>query len=196
MDGIDGARTGLDALPETFDRAEMCRLADNLLNRGETVGAFVVAMVWGHGDSGYGGFRTRRVLTGADDPAGEPLDDTVVVRLAKAVDVARDAGAVEGYRYLNNDALGRVKHLGPAFFTKWLYAATARGVHDHELAAPVLDDRVLKWVNANTELVLRPWYTDDYAAYVRALSEWGERAEPRRSAVAVEEAIFDATARA
>ncbi|GLY55580.1 hypothetical protein Ccel01_01820 [Cellulosimicrobium cellulans] len=59
-----------------------------------------------------------------------------------------------GYRCLNNSLLGRVKQRGPAFFTKWLYTATARGVHDHEIAAPVLDNRVLTWINEKTDMRL------------------------------------------
>jgi hypothetical protein len=102
---------------------------------------------------------------------------------------------VEGFRYLNNYSRGRIKHLGPAFFTKWLYAATARGVHDYHKAAPVLDDRVLRWVNSHTNLTLRHWRTDDYAAYLDALTVWGASVKPARAAVGVEEAIFAATAR-
>ncbi|WP_415857999.1 hypothetical protein [Cellulosimicrobium cellulans] len=68
--------------------------------------------------------------------------------------VARRVGAIVGYRCLNNSLLGRVKQRGPAFFTKWLYTATARGVHDHEIAAPVLDNRVFTWINEKTDMRL------------------------------------------
>ncbi|MFF2832294.1 hypothetical protein ACFVSK_11080 [Cellulosimicrobium cellulans] len=193
LSGLDGAQAGLDAVDDEIDRARMCELAEAFIADGQIVSAFVVTMVWGYGDAGYGPFRTRRVLTQSDDPEGAPLDDEVVGRLSLALDVARRDGAVEGYRYLNNHSLGRIKHLGPAFFTKWLYAATARGVHDQELAAPVLDDRVLRWINEKTDLRLRHWYTDDYAAYIDALKNWGRSATPRRTAAGVEEAIFDLT---
>lgn len=193
LNGLDGAQAGLDAVGDEIDRARMCEIAEAFIAAGETVSAFVVAMVWGYGDAGYGPFRTRRVLTGRDDPEGAPLNDEVVGRLSLALDVARRDGSVEGYRYLNNHSLGRIKHLGPAFFTKWLYAATARGVHDHELAAPVLDDRVLTWINEKTDLRLRHSYTDDYAAYIAALASWGRAATPQRTAAGVEEAIFNRT---
>jgi hypothetical protein len=195
LDGLDGAQAGLDAVDGEIDRARMCELTDAFIVEGDVVPAFVITMVWGYGDAGYGPYRTRQVFTGMGDPEGAPLDYEVVGRLSLAVDVARRDGAIEGYRYLNNYSLGRIKHLGPAFFTKWLYAATARGLHDHELAAPVLDDRVLRWINANTDLRLRHWYTGDYNDYIAALQDWGRSATPRRTAVGVEEAIFDLTGR-
>ncbi|MEG3614647.1 hypothetical protein [Isoptericola haloaureus] len=195
LDGIDGAEAGLEVLPRELDRAQMCRLAEMLLGSDQVVGAFVVTMVWGHGDTGYGPFRTRQALTGQEKPQGFALSTGVVERLTESVAIARRNGPVEGFRYLANDSRGRIKHLGPAFFTKWLYAATARGVHDREGAAPVLDDRVLTWVNSHTDLALRPWRTDDYAAYIEALTAWGANAQPSRTAVGVEGAIFAATAK-
>ncbi|WP_144723458.1 hypothetical protein [Cellulosimicrobium sp. TH-20] len=191
--GLEGAQAGLDAVGDEIDRSRMCELTDAFITDGEIVSAFVVTMVWGYGGDGRGPFRTRRVLTGSDDPQDAPLNDEVVGRLSLAVDVARRDGAVEGYRYLNRESLGRIKHLGPAFFTKWLYAATARGDRDHEHAAPVLDERVLRWINEKTDLRLRHSYTDDYAAYIGALERWGRSATPQRTTVDVEEAIFNQT---
>lgn len=195
LEGIDGAEAGLEVLPSGLDRAQMCRLTETLIGAGQVVSAFVVTMVWGHGNSGYGPFRTRQVLTGQQSPQGFELDTSVVERLTGAVHIAREDGPVEGFRHLNNYSRGRIKHLGPAFFTKWLYAATARGVHDHHKAAPVLDERVLTWVNSHTGLTLRPRQTDHYATYLDALTAWGGSVRPARTAVGVEEAIFAATAR-
>ncbi|HLS49778.1 MAG TPA: hypothetical protein VK024_07260 [Actinomycetaceae bacterium] len=192
--GIDGAEAGLAVVPAELDRAEMCRISEKLIASREIVGAFVVAMVWGYGSSGYGPYRTRAVLTGHRSPQGRSIEPNVVERLRESATIAREKGAVEGFRYLNNRNLGRIAYLGPAFFTKWLYAATARGVHDSREAAPVLDARVLGWVNHHTDLHLRPRLTEDYARYLAALTVWGTAAEPARTPVAVEEAIFDATA--
>jgi hypothetical protein len=51
-------------------------LTETLIEAGQIVGAFVITMVWGHGNSGYGPFRTRQVLTGLQNPQGFGLDTT------------------------------------------------------------------------------------------------------------------------
>lgn len=93
---------------------------------GDVATAFTVAMIWGHGSTGYGPYRTATTLTATRSPKGVPVDATVRSRLGESIEVAREAGCVEGYRLLAN-RLGRVSGLGPAFFVKWLYFVTARG---------------------------------------------------------------------
>ena len=130
-------------------------------------------MIWGHGWSGYGPYRTARVLTGERKPTGAPLGATVVERLTESVHVGRGEGPVEGYRFLNNRP-GRIAGLGPACFTKWLHFVTARGNTDAPDAAPVLDARVIGWLHEKASVTLRAGYTDDYARYVALLRSWGE----------------------
>ncbi|MDM8086420.1 hypothetical protein QUV83_16735 [Cellulomonas cellasea] len=153
----------------------------------DVTGAFTVAMIWGHGTTGYGPYRTARVLTAEKKPKGHTVAPNVRSRLTESVEVARAAGAVEGYRFLNNKP-GRIAGLGPAFFTKWLYFVTARGEAGSPNAAPVLDALVISWLSTYAQVTLRPGRTDDYARYLEILDSWGA---PHGLAPAeVEERIF------
>lgn len=122
---LEGDGPVLGALPPKLNRRTTARLVEEMLP-GDVVGAFTVAMIWGHGSSGYGPYRTARVLTGERSPMGAPVSPGVRSRPRESVDVAREDGPVEGYRFLNNRP-GKIGGLGPAFFTKWLYFTTARG---------------------------------------------------------------------
>lgn len=182
---LDGVSAVVESLPDSVNRGTAARAVDELIPS-NVAGAFTVAMIWGHGSSGYGPFRTARVLSGAKQPRGVGLSDEVVQKLANSVEIARRDGAVEGYRFLNNEA-GKIVGLGPAFFTKWLYFVTARGDATAPAAAPVLDVLVLTWLRARG-VHLRAGYTDDYARYVDTLRAWGA---PHELAPAeVEERIF------
>jgi len=182
---LDGVSAVVESLPGSVDRGTAARVVEELLPS-NVAGAFTVTMIWGHGPSGYGPFRTARVLSGAKQPKGVGLSDAVVQRLAESAEIGRRDGAVEGYRFLNNRA-GKIAGLGPAFFTKWLYFATARGDATGPAAAPVLDVLVMTWLRARG-VHLRTGYTDDYAHYVDTLRAWGE---PHDLAPAqVEERIF------
>lgn len=176
----------LDALPAELDRRMTARLVEDLLP-GDVTAAFTVAMIWGHGFSGYGPYRTAKVLTAAPSPRTAPVSTVVRDRLGESVEVSRQRGAIEGYRFLNNGT-GKIAGLGPAFFTKWLYFVTARGQASAAAAAPVLDALVMSWLGAHAGVLLRPGYTDDYARYVETLTAWGA---PHSLAPAdVEERIF------
>jgi hypothetical protein len=182
---LDGVQEVLAGLPPALDRQTTAATVEALVPA-NVAGAFTVAMIWGHGASGYGPYRTARVLTGSAAPAGAPLSGDVGLRLADSAEVARRDGAVEGYRFLNNRP-GRITGLGPAFFTKWLYFVTARGQTTMAAAAPVLDALVLTWLGSRG-VTLRPGYTDDYARYVDLLGSWGE--PHGLPPAAVEERIF------
>lgn len=182
---LDGVGELLDGLPPALDRATTATVVDDVLP-GHVAAAFTVAMIWGHGTSGYGPYRTARVLTGSRRPDGLPLSLAVEDRLRESATVAREGGPVEGYRYLNN-APGKIAGLGPAFFTKWLYFVTARGSAGAASAAPVLDALVLRWL-AGRGVPLPAGSTEHYARYVELLGSWGK---PHGLAPAeVEERIF------
>lgn len=175
----------LARLPPALDRSGAATLVDDLLPD-NVPGAFAVAMIWGHGSSGYGPYRTARVLTAARKPRNQPLDQSVVDRLQQSIQIVQKSGAVEGYRFLNNHP-GHIAGLGPAFFTKWLYFVTSRGDTAALDAAPVLDALVVRWLRDKAGIILRPGRTDDYRRYVTLLRDWGKE---RLTAAQVEERIF------
>lgn len=176
----------LDQVPAKLDRATVSRLVETLLSESNVAAAFVVAMMWGYGTSNVGPYRTARVLTGGNAAPDAPVSAEVIARLTKAVDVARHDGAVEGYRYLNND--GAIHGLGPAFFTKWLYFITTRGEPHSPTAAPILDALVIAWLQSEAGIRIRPGRTDNFARYVALLQQWGE--PTGHTPVEVEERIF------
>lgn len=145
----------------------------------DVVSAFVATMVWGHGESGYGPYRTARILSGGSAPSKPSIDGRsrvvpsaqAVERLGASAELVRSGGAPAAYRYLNA-RVGHVAGLGPAFFTKWLYFATAGSDPYGRDAAPILDALVLNWLNTHAGTKLRAGYTDEYARYIDLLGSW------------------------
>ncbi len=186
FDGHDRVREVLQGLEGTIDRRRGVEVIQRLLAQKGVASAFVVAMVWGHGWNGYGPYRTAAVLTAHRQPRGSSLDPGVVTKLDESARLAREEGGVSAFRYLSNE--GRIAGLGSAFFTKWLYFASAADGPNSSSAAPVLDRLVLDWLRSAADVRLRPGRTSDYGRYVDLLQSWGKPHD--RNAVQVEETIF------
>lgn len=186
FDGHDKIREVLKDLEGEIDRRRGVELIQRLLAQEDIAPAFVVAMVWGHGPSNYGPYRTAAVLTANRKPRGNSLDPGVVAKLDESARLARKEGGLSAFRFLSNE--GHVGGLGSAFFTKWLYFASATEGPNSSSAAPVLDRLVVKWLGSETDVKLRPGRTSDYRRYVELLQLWGK--PYGRSAAQVEETIF------
>ncbi len=178
----------LDRLPARINRDDVCRVVTENLDRGDALSVFVPAMIWGYGDVGYGPDRVRWVMTGIKGKSAysSAVDPDVAARLEDAVRVVRGDGPVAGFRHMNNAS--RIKHLGPAFFTKSLYFASVTSGLDDANAAPILDKRVKEWLAAHADVILDINKTIDYQRYVNLLNDWG--AQCGWNAVQVEKAIF------
>ncbi|WP_143101905.1 hypothetical protein [Amycolatopsis marina] len=181
----------LTALEDRVDRHTTAAFVLAELNNDRVLSAFTAAMVWGYGLAGYGPSRLRRVLTGVGgsrsrDAAVRP---DIADRLLGAVSVVREQGPVEAYSYMYGT--GRIKYLGGAYFTKWLYFVSAVDGPDTPAAAPILDKRVAVWLNANIALRLRVDRTESYRLYYGLLGEWGRQFG--RTRPQVEQAIFELT---
>ena len=162
----------LHHLPERVDRDLVRQIVLAEITRGEVLAAFVAAMVWGYGDARYGAVRVRWVLTGIQERAFyAPVRGDLAGLLATAADVVRVEGPVEGFRYMNN--AGRIKFLASAFFTKWLYFASALTDADAPEAAPILDKRVSDWLCKRADFTLDISRTPDYQRYLDTLTAWG-----------------------
>lgn len=116
-----------------------------------------------------------------------PVRGDVADLLRTAADTVRVQGPVEGFRYMNN--AGRIKYLAGAFFTKWLYFASARANADDPCAAPILDKQVHDWLEREACISFNIHRTPDYERYLDTLKDWG--ADYDRTPVQVEKAIFD-----
>lgn len=190
---LPGINLNLRALDGVFGREEMVVLVDAAMSAGRTADAFVLTMIWGHGPSGYGASRTRRILTtGAD---AEVVSPEVLrnLKLAAELTVADDDGYASFF-HLNNRGAGACVGLGPSFFTKWLYAASARGEALSPRALPILDEVVRSGVQGVFVPELRRGKSTDYATFVRATRSWAQELSTAGkvvSAASVEEAVFD-----
>ncbi|RJT81087.1 hypothetical protein D6T63_07915 [Arthrobacter cheniae] len=177
----------LNRMPERVDRDSTRELVLAELEAGHTLAAFIGAMVWGYGTTGYGPVRTRWILTGIKtSPITTPVLPSVSDRLSAGVEYVRKNGAVEGFRFMNID--NRIKHLGAAYFTKWLYFSSSLTSADDAQAAPILDAQVAKWLLVEAALRLDTDETASYEKYVQVLNDWGH--EYGRTAVQVEKIIF------
>lgn len=182
---LEGVSEALSPLPDELDRAGAASAVTTLIPN-SIPAAFTVSMIWGHGTSHYGPYRTACILTGTKKPQEAKTAGDVTDQLTTSVEVARRDGAVAGFRYLNRHP-GKVVGLGPAFFTKWLYFITTQGDPLNTQAAPVLDRLVIRWLGGKG-VHLRPGYTADYDSYVALLRAWGDRY--KLGPAAVEERIF------
>jgi hypothetical protein len=119
---------GTGGSPTALSRQDLFDLAAKA--DGSWIPLLAATYAWGQGISGYGPARLRKILD-SNDPT--ELDRP----LTGAVDALRTDGPAAGYRVLNR----HVRHLGPAFFTKFLYAA-GEGLALDRPRPLILDQRV------------------------------------------------------
>ena len=111
---------------------------------------------WCYGPSGYGAWRTRRILAAGD----------LELRLKAAVAVLDSEGAIDAYYRLNND--GHLHGWGPALFTRFLDVADRR-VAERALG---LDQALAGAVNGlvpGSDLGAADWGTAEYAFFLGLL---------------------------
>lgn len=132
------------------------------------VTAFIAAMIWGYGTTGYGPYRTSRILT-TDPEAVEHLVE--IARIAQD----RERGGERAFAHIagqRSEGVPYLKYLGPAFGTKFLYFLTAAS-NDVD-TTPVLDAVVRRWFTKHAEVKLYTawWDLDSYSRYLGLLDEW------------------------
>lgn len=189
---VPDAADALRDLPDRIDRQIVRDVVQANLTRDRVLGAFVPMLVWG-GPQPRRAFFARAMLTGAARRGNfdMPLDDSIRDRLLEGARLVREDGAVSAFRYMNND--GHVKHLGGAYFTKWLAFTSMTGAIDGPEVAPILDKRVITWIRENTtpSEKLTTERTPSYERYLELLHAWG--APYSRTRTQVELAIFELT---
>ncbi|MEU2281044.1 hypothetical protein ABZ614_03555 [Streptomyces sp. NPDC013178] len=126
------------------------------------------ALVWGTGTQARSVARRARVF--AENSAGD-----IDARLAAALGVLREEGAVAAYYAFNNDS--RIKFLGPAFFTKVLYFAG----HEQCVGAwrPLILDRyvalALRAADTGEKWRTGGWTTPRYGRYLSLVHDHARR---------------------
>ena len=175
LNAFPGNTRTVKSLPSKLDRdAVRDAFAREPRTTAGAVNCFLAAMAWGYGRNGYGPFRTQRVL--AEPGAAEAL--------AKARDAVHHKGPLDGYRVLA--AQQRIKHLGPAFGTKFLYFESSRAL--------ILDRLIAGWyeATAGVDLKATTWQPSLYADYLATMDNWSEKSRLRPAQL--EEAIFTLSA--
>ena len=150
--------------------------ADAVRGEASPTALFVASMMWGFGPVGYGAWRTKQMLQSGDSAP----------RLYRVLDRVTAGGATEGYSALATSE--RIRGLGPAFGTKYLYFAGFRtGAEPRPL---ILDRVVADWIAKSTDLRLNPWKWDTttYATYLHTIRRWSDTCD--RAPDVIEHAIF------
>jgi hypothetical protein len=150
----------LESLPDRLDRARVQAACLEAAHSPQAAWhAFMVVMVWGQGMTGYGPWRTTRILQDTADAKQRLF--TVARHLSQA-------GALEAYRRLGNDC--RLRWLGPAFGTKYL-SFCPQGPGSPAL---ILDRLVARWLTNNTQHTFRagPWSPSTYRHYLELVGSW------------------------
>lgn len=165
----------LDACPRTgrwprVDRRAVLRMADGIGTAEGRRHLLVASLVWGSGTNAWSVNRRARVF---EKPAAERIDD----RLTTVLTVLRKEGAVAAYGACHNDH--RIPHLGPAFFTKFLYFAGHDNPTGHR--RPLILDSIVSRALRDRKAVaedwpLNGWSTKQYARYLDIVHEQAEAA--------------------
>ncbi|MBK0332062.1 hypothetical protein I8D64_11695 [Brachybacterium sp. MASK1Z-5] len=189
---VPDAAAALHDLPDQIDRQIVRDVVQANLSREHVLGALVPMLIWG-GTGPRRAFFARAILTGLGRRGNfeVPVDDSIRDRLLAGARVVQQDGAAAGFFFMNNE--GRVKHLGGAFFTKWLAFTSMTGDIDGPEVAPILDKRVITWIRKNTTpaVELTTTRTASYQRYLELLDAWGS--PHGRTRTQVELAIFEIT---
>ncbi|MFP5021922.1 8-oxoguanine DNA glycosylase OGG fold protein [Pseudonocardia phyllosphaerae] len=177
-----GDRAVFDRLPERVSRNAVTRqfevAAESADDLALVTDAFIAAMVWGYGPVGLGPYRTRRVLD---------LNPHAPGVLAKALDDAHKGDRKAAFEAM---AGNKLKYLGPAFGTKFLYFASLTAGRD-DAVCPVLDSIVAGWFRTHTTFApkIAAWSWPVYRRYLEILDAWSSELGIRSDQV--ELLIFD-----
>lgn len=110
-----------DATQVPQSRRDVTQVAQGCRVSGCWLELLVAVVVWGYKPADFGPSRLAKMLQ--CDCHSQVSSEQRQQRLASAVSILDDYGPVAAYRALRDDC--RVPHLGPAFFSKFLYFADA-----------------------------------------------------------------------
>ncbi|MER7333526.1 MULTISPECIES: hypothetical protein [unclassified Micromonospora] len=125
--------------PQLLTRGDVTDTAGDCRSRRPWLPLLVTSFAWGWGKTGYGSRRLDRIMN-ADQTASETFRDDIDNRLSAAVEMLDREGAVAAYDLLLRN--GRIRGLGPAFFTKFLYFASRASTE--QCRALILDARLAR----------------------------------------------------
>lgn len=151
------------SLPELLDRDSVRQACVRATDDPESAAsAFLAVMAWGFGSLGYGQYRTTAILTGTPDAS---------VKLQAVAHTLAQEGADGAYRRMARPGDCKLRRLGPAFGTKFLYFCQPTG---QAVTALILDQFVATWLARHTPLVVNPvpWAPATYRRYLTHMHDW------------------------
>jgi hypothetical protein len=154
----------LATLPRGLDRSSLQKVGTSAADDPVSAEfAFIAVMAWGFGNVGYGPFRTKRILTETPGAAD---------RLRSVAEAVARNGAIAGYHRLATDC--RLRYLGPAFGTKFLYFTQPT---DRRPRALILDAFVSRWLGRETSrnFDVAAWSESTYAQYLDLIHGWAAK---------------------
>lgn len=151
-------------VPEQLDRAalrSLCRGAAT--DERSAKRAIFAVMAWGHGSNGNGPYRAGPVLSARGTPE----------RLRLVAGTLSTDGTLAAYRRLADGGDCRLKGLGPAFGTKYLYFCQPEG---QSPTALIHDRLVSEWLLGHAGLALssEQWSVRTYGAYLDQMEAWAD----------------------
>lgn len=159
-----------------FTRNELFDLGQNLKTDADVLNFYVAVCSWGSGNK-------ARSIARVVKPLHQP---EAVSRIRSALETTIREGAVEGYSAFNNTNKSRVKHLGPAFFTKLMYFSQGAPVGDSDHAL-ILDKRVAQALGMDKTA---GWSTATYEQFLKQARELRAEWMPNSPLDAVEYQLF------
>lgn len=134
---------------------------------GQWLPLLVASFIWGQGLNGYGPARLGRILKGRRSAKTRPTE-RIEESLSVAVEVLRREGTRRAYTSLRHEC--PIPHLGPAFFTKFLYFA---GLETPDVRGPqplILDRRLAHqmrsfWRRRHDPAAAWRWSAGGWSAY-------------------------------
>lgn len=134
-------------------RQELFEAARSVQSAEDAVAFYVQVAGWGVGTQARGVARVAKPL---QDPA-------VGDKLLEAYKLARAGDPVQAYTAMNHGGRFKVKHLGAAFFTKWLYfSGYETALSRNRTPALILDQRVAQALGWSAS----DWSAEEYQHYL------------------------------
>jgi hypothetical protein len=167
----------------SVSRQDLFDMAQSVADQDAAVSLYVHVAGWGVGTRARGAARVARPLQ----------DGAVGAKLLGAHGLARAGDPVQAYAAMNHGGASKLRHLGPAFFTKWLYFSgyemTVPGGHTAPLILDARVGRALGWKATG-------WTANHYQRYLELAEQIRVAWCPSASLHVVEFALFKVGGRA
>lgn len=178
--GLRDVRAELRSLVDATASADgHCKISRSQVFQARAAGPvplFLASMAWGFGTTGYGAYRTARII----DAAGLARVDEAITRLQEAAGESPEAA------WLAMHKAAKLKHLGPAFATKIAYFSQGPDAH----RPPLIADMNTSWgFWSLTKIEKTAYFLAGYLQYVDQSFAWADALGCR--ADTIEYALFE-----